>query len=894
MRSRRPTDEPERDLTLPDESRPAATRRILAVLRSWLPVAIGVAVTLTITCIAFLGAERAEQHRVVKGLELRAEWRSDDLREKTNDVWQTLIATAGFIAARPVFDASAFERFTTSATKRGRSIEALVWAPLVTGGQREAFEASAGFQIADEDSAQKRVRAAERDDYTPVLFQNRVGGSQIPPGFDISSNPESRIAEALARDSGSPKTVYLSKILPENPTYLAFWPIFSGGAFPATIAERRDRLRGYVVGVYRIVDVLAGNLADTPEILETIQFYVASEASDEMEPEHAEHLVATYTPTDRIIRPAAVSAPAASVAYRSTRSFAVRGQRWRMEFLFSPAAMAAEQSIGPDAILVAGLLLTALFGAYMIRGRRQMSVVQAIVDVRTAELRQTNDSLQQSKTQLEALIDASPYAIICLDAGNRVIIWNAAAESLFGYTEAEVLGHASPLLLPAEYEDFPLRLERMASGGVQRNIPSDRRHKDGAIISTNSSAAAFRDETGAVLGIIFVIEDMRERNLIQTQLRQAQKMEAIGQLTGGMAHDFNNLLSVIIGNLDMLRDVRPDDPEVIELSGEALDAAVRGADLTRRLLAFARRQPLQPQHIDLNALIANHVKLISRLLGEQIEISLDLAPGVCGALADPAQLEAALTNLATNARDAMPRGGRLTIATGNHTLDAEYAELNPGVIPGDYSMIAVTDSGTGMPPEVVSRIFEPFYTTKDRDHGTGLGLSMVFGFLKQSSGHISVYSEVGIGTTFRLFLPCAAGTEEIHAADVAPAAIAMGKGETVLTVEDNAPLRRIVTRQLRELGYSVLEAGNAEEGLAILEDGGVDLLMTDIVMPGGMDGFELARIAKERWPDLKMLLTSGFPETRLAGGLPSPHLRLLIKPYASGDLARSVRESLDT
>ncbi|MEX0853168.1 MAG: MASE4 domain-containing protein, partial [Bauldia sp.] len=275
-----------------------------------------------------------------------------------------------------------------------------------------------------------------------------------------------------------------------------------------------------------------------------------------------------------------------------------------------------------------------------------------------------------------------------------------------------------------------------------------------------------------------VRDSLARQERTEAQLRQAQKMEAIGNLTGGMAHDFNNLLAVIIGNLDILCGRKKDDPDVQELAGEALDAATHGADLTRRLLAFARRQPLKPQRVVLNDLITDLTKLLGRTLGEDIEISLDLAPGVWPVTVDPAQLEAALTNLATNARDAMPNGGSLIIVTGNRNLDADYAAQHPEVVAGDYAAIEVSDTGEGMTAETAARIFEPFFTTKETGKGTGLGLSMVYGFIKQSGGHINVYSEQGIGTTFRLYLPRVAATV---AEGVQPAATqdSRGKGETV-------------------------------------------------------------------------------------------------------------------
>ncbi len=391
-----------------------------------------------------------------------------------------------------------------------------------------------------------------------------------------------------------------------------------------------------------------------------------------------------------------------------------------------------------------------------------------------------------------------------------------------------------------------------------------------------------RERTGALE------RETAERKQAEAQLVHAQKMEAIGNLTGGMAHDFNNLLGVIIGNLDLLRDLPPGNPDAGDMIRDSLEAALKGADLTRRLLAFARRQPLRPEPVDVNALVGGMMTLLRRLLGEDIEITLDLADGVWTAVVDPAQLEASITNLATNARDAMPRGGRIAIATSNRHLDADYAAAHAGAVPGEYAMIEVSDNGTGMPPDVVARIFEPFFTTKEQGRGTGLGLSMVYGFIKQSEGHINVYSEPGIGTTFRLYLPRADGAAADRPQVVEQ--LPRGTGQTILVVEDNAGLRRVVTRQVRELGYRVLEAENAAAALTLLEEQPVDLLFADVVMPGGMNGLELARSVIERRPGMRALLTSGFPAG--INGRIETTARVLTKPYRKVELARALWESL--
>ncbi|HUZ71664.1 MAG TPA: MASE4 domain-containing protein [Stellaceae bacterium] len=386
--------------------------------------------------------------------------------------------------------------------------------------------------------------------------------------------------------------------------------------------------------------------------------------------------------------------------------------------------------------------------------------------------------------------------------------------------------------------------------------------------------------------------EIAERHQAEAQLVQAQKMEAIGNLTGGMAHDFNNLLGVIIGNVDLLRDHVKENAEAQELTDDALDAALRGADLTRRLLAFARRQALQPRRIDVNEHVSGISKLLARTLGEQVTVALALGENIWPVEADPAQLEASLTNLATNARDAMPKGGRLTITTGNRTLDEDYAGLHAEVRPGDYAMIEVSDTGSGMPADTVSHIFEPFFTTKEPGKGTGLGLSMVFGFMKQSGGHINVYSEMGVGTTFRLYLPRAATGAQEAAAAPAPS-LARGRNERVLVVEDNADLRRVVLRQLHDLGYRTFEAEDAQAALMVLETQPIDLLFTDIVMSGGMNGYELARTALARWPAMKAVLTSGFPGGNFVTNDESAKMRLLTKPYRKEELGRTFRDVLD-
>jgi signal transduction histidine kinase len=394
-----------------------------------------------------------------------------------------------------------------------------------------------------------------------------------------------------------------------------------------------------------------------------------------------------------------------------------------------------------------------------------------------------------------------------------------------------------------------------------------------------------------------ICQDITDRESKDAQLRQAQKMEVVGQLTGGLAHDFNNLLAIIIGNLDLLEEEFASGSDTRELIEEGLTAAVRGAELTRQLLAFSRRQPLSPQRVDLNRLVTEMASLWRRTLTAAIEVRIHLADEVWLTRADPSQLESAILNLVINARDAMPDGGLLTVETANISIatgdwyDGEEIEIASG----DYAVISVSDNGSGMPPHVAARVFEPFFTTKPVGQGSGLGLSMIYGFAKQSGGSVKIYSEAGVGTTVRLYLP-RYGAKDDAESDVAAFDPIAGTGnERILLVEDNDAVRRVVARQLEELGYSVVTASNAADALlALAGDDGIDLMFTDVVMPGGMNGFELGRQARICRPALKVLHTTGF--TRPVDDVsdtkgPPPHV--LTKPYRKANLAIKVREVLD-
>jgi len=503
-----------------------------------------------------------------------------------------------------------------------------------------------------------------------------------------------------------------------------------------------------------------------------------------------------------------------------------------------------------------------------------------------------NERIQESARSInQRIFDTSQDLILVTDPQGQLVRVSPSSLSLLGYRPEELVGRSAVTFIVREDLETTRNEMRVARRGrTARQFDCRYVHKDGHVVPLTWTGVWSEPDQQH----FFIGRDMTERIAAEQRLHRAQRLEAVGQLTGGIAHDFNNLLAVVIGNIELMFD-RPDlDADVAAQGRAALHAAQRGAELVRGLLAFARQQPLKPKIVDANELVGNVTRLLDRTLGQHINVTFTGGSGLWPIVIDPANLESAIANLAVNARDAMPGGGRLTIETRNMTLDEEYARSNPGAVPGEYVAVTVSDTGTGMAPEVLNRIFEPFFTTKEPGMGTGLGLSMVFGFVKQSGGHIKAYSEVGHGTSMRLYLPRAKSDDLTQQSSPVEQPAQSGRQERILVVEDNDGIRQLVLMQLAKLGYEALEADGAAAALEVLDRGEqVDLLFTDIVMPGGVSGHVLAREALERRPDLKVLYTSGFPSAQLVGvdGITSADV-VLSKPYRLADLARKLRDVL--
>jgi PAS domain S-box-containing protein len=509
------------------------------------------------------------------------------------------------------------------------------------------------------------------------------------------------------------------------------------------------------------------------------------------------------------------------------------------------------------------------------------------------------DGRRALSDRYRALFNASPYPMIVVNRDTRRIdaVNNAAVED-YGWSSEEVLAmKADDLYLP---EDMPAILARRKMGVLEtrRGFTGRLHKKDGTILDVEMTQRPIEfDGHSALLATALDVTERNQANKVRAamedQLRQSQKMEAVGQLTGGIAHDFNNILHIIFANTDALVEEETLSGSVKGHLDQIAKAVERASGLTKQLLAFSRKQPLQPQLTDLNDLVTDTGKLLRRALGAEIEIESILSDGLCIANIDRAQLETALVNLCINARDAMPGGGRLLIETHNVTLNEDYVALNPDATAGPYAMLSVTDTGSGIPPETLRKVFEPFFTTKEVGKGTGLGLSMVYGFIKQSHGHVSITSEVGVGTKIKLYMPCSNGAAD--AADVRNDTPIPRGSERILVVEDEPQVRASVVQQLRGLGYSVSEAPDGGAGIAAFDAAlrPYDLLLTDVVMPGLLNGKALAAEVVRRWPQTKVVFMSGFTETSSArhGQLDEGAL-LLSKPFRRVGLARIVRKAL--
>jgi PAS domain S-box-containing protein len=708
-------------------------------------------------------------------------------------------------------------------------------------------------------------------------------------GTDPFSDPTRQVAFVVARDRGD-IGVTLSR--PSNGSdnvgavISVYAPVYAGMRMPTTIEDRRASLAGIVSGIFSILDLLNASLGAIRSPAGII--YVAERP----------FVGEAVTPLAVLTPDAGAFVPGKDLVLPShlegavvERELRIGGQSWYVLFHFRPTELAAMQSNEAMLILMIGMVMTLALGGYVFAQRHRVERLVSGLGTKDRQLREASADLAHSNAWLLAAIDSSPTAMIGLDLDAHVMSWNAAAVAMFGYTAGEALGRF-PVIVPSDRVEIARKMiARTLAGETIRGIAGVAYTKSGARLEVLTSTAPIRSANGKISGLIAIMVDMTEQRRVETRLRQVVKMEALGQLTGGMAHDFNNLLGIIVGNLDMLRDKLGDRTDLVRFVDPPLRAALKGSELNSALLAFSQRQDLEPRRLEIGAVVSEVAKMLSRTLGENIVLDVQAPKDLWQVIADPAQLSSAMLHLAVNARDAMPDGGRLTLTAANVWVDHSMRRVDPDLSKDRYVCLSVTDTGTGMSAEVISHAFEPFFTTKRDSKGAGLGLAQVLGFAKQSGGTARIYSEVGHGTSVHLYLPCAEVEDGPVAGISADGVIAPGQGESILVVEDNLPLRDVVVGQLETLGYRPRAVSDGPEALAALEDGTVDLLFTDIVMPGGMDGRQLVSKARAKRPDLKVLFTSGFAGAAGSDGSVLPG-RLLRKPYRMQDLAIRVREAL--
>ena len=516
------------------------------------------------------------------------------------------------------------------------------------------------------------------------------------------------------------------------------------------------------------------------------------------------------------------------------------------------------------------------------------------------ERKRAEEALRSSSETLLALVNSSPLAIVTFDPDGNIRMWNPAAERMFGWKAGEVVGRPHPIVPADKQAEFREFREFAMGGGMFTGRELRRIRKDGSYIDISVSTAPLLNASGSITSVMSIITDISERKraeealrLSEEQLRQAQKMEAVGRLAGGIAHDFNNLLMAITGYSELLLERVGDNEPMWREIDEIRKAGARAASLTRQLLAFSRRQVLQPKMLDLNGVVVSVERMLRRLIGEDVELVTSLGEELGKVKADPGQLEQVIMNLAINSRDAMPGGGKLVLRTANMDAGEEDAVRPVEVPAGKWVVLSVSDTGTGMSDDVKAHLFEPFFTTKEK--GTGLGLATVYGIVRQSGGHIRVDSEPGRGTTMEIYLPCLAGATDTHTETSAPSDYAGGK-ETILVAEDEDMVRELVREILQRGGYTVLEARNGEEALAVAtrHPNPIHLVVTDMVMPR-MGGYELAERLVPLRPEMKVLFMSGYTEkVSLHHRILNRQAAFLQKPFGPGTLSAKVREVLDT
>ncbi len=854
----------------PGRAAPKTRRHFLAF--SW--VVLAGSLLFTGVAAYYLGRGVEEQDKLrFENLVQRTE---SGIAARMSTYLAVLRSAAALFAASDAVDPEEFRTFVEQVEVQSRypGIQGIGFTRRVPAQERSAYVEAIrqwrpGFHVWPEDP---RPEYFAIEYLEPLDRRNRAA-----LGYDMFTEPTRRAAMARARDTGLPavtgRVTLVQEIDPEKQAgFLIYVPVYRAGQPLHTVEERRRALAGLVYAPFRADDLLRGIFTDP-------------------DPQVSYRVYAAPRPDERALLHESIPIPRDEIPrFRASVPVRVSGATWDIDFATLDAFEAGSGRRLVGVLGFTGILLSLMLFAL---ARNQ---VQARFDAERAaeDLARSQQYVRHRERELQLVLDRMPIGCLLTGPDLRLTYVNPAAERIFGHGAAALrdLPLEELVLAPVARREMRREHERLAAGEALGPAIYESRTRDGQPLLCEWHETVLRAPDGAVTGVIAMVQDITQRRSLEEQLRQSQKLEAVGRLAGGVAHDFNNILTATMGYSDLLlEEFAPDDPrrmlgEEIRRSGE------RATTLVRQLLAFGRRQVLDPRVLDLNHVVAEIDRMLRRLIGEDVEMRVVPAVGLGRVRADQGQVEQIIVNLVVNARDAMPQGGRLVIETGNVELDENYARRNPDVTPGPYVMLAVSDNGTGMDAETQSHIFEPFFTTKQQGKGTGLGLSMVYGIVKQSGGHVSVYSEVGHGTTFKTYFPCVDAPVE---PPPPPRERELPPGyETVLVVEDDAAVRSYMRQVLERCNYTVIEAGNAAEALASAgAHPQIDALITDIVMPG-MGGRELADNLTARLPDLRVLFVSGYTEDAVLNqGKLAPGMAFLAKPFTPRALAGRLREVLD-
>lgn len=849
---------------------------------------------LAVTFVAWLHARNITRERARILFEHESAEIATMIRERMNIYTNVLYGAVGLFAASKLVERDEWRAYCEKLKifERIPGLVALRFIERVKKENKEAF-----IQSVREDTTLSKAGYPdfkihpdqEKEEYFIVKYIEPFAGNEKMHGLDLSWEPLRWQALEEARDTGQlSATGRITLVIynKETPCFLVSLPVYRNKAPASTIEERRAALVGFVDVAFearKLFYTIFGGAEIHPNI--DVHVYDGEVQTDE-------HLL--YD--NDLCRQGKVLPYKPS--YSTVENLEVAGRKWYLLLKTQPAfGLTPSEELLPKLILFGGLLFSFLGAGFLYSLGTSRARALTLAEKMTRDLR-------RSEEQIRNLMDHANDAIVSADKNGNIIMWNQQAQKIFGYTPMETLNQPLTIIIPERYQKAHLEgIKRVTSGGPSRiigkTIEVEGRRKDGTEFPMELSLSKMGE--GSEIYFTGIIRDISERKKAEEelrqseeQLRQSQKMETVGQLAGGVAHDFNNLLTAIIGYCELaLYKLEPDNPLHKDV-GEIKRAANRAATLTRQLLAFGRKQIFQPKVLHLNEVLLEMDKMLRRLIGEEIELKTVLSPALGWARADQAQIEQVISNLILNARDAMPSGGIMTVETRNSELDENYTRNHVDTKAGSFIMVAVTDTGSGMNAETKSHLFEPFFTTKDKAKTSGLGLSTAYGIVKQSGGHISVYSEVGKGSTFKVYLPrvqAAADRKE----KAKPAAPAPAGKATVLLVEDEEILRELARTVLERSGYEVLSAGNGVEALALSEKHTepIHILVTDVVMPK-MNGRELAERLTALRPEIKVLYMSGYTDDAVIQRiLLEPGAAFLPKPFTPSVFVSKVREMLE-